>query len=164
MTNLKYSSDIESMMIAHLLRQSDLPIAEMAARRIEEQEEHIKKLLNRQEKKNKPPPPPTVNANASSPPPTNQQDPGTAIFAAAQANPLGRKSQDLDWEDAASMASNMLERLEDLASFKPAAQQYVQNLYPKVESIMEWIAENQHVTPKQLTALENMEAGLQKWE
>jgi hypothetical protein len=70
------------------------------------------------------------------------------------------QKEDTDWEEALELCKELLAELADLPE---RAEDFVASVEEKVLSIMGWIEENEHVTPKQIKALENMLAGTTKW-
>jgi len=64
-------------------------------------------------------------------------------------------------EEALELGQEILDALEDLPD---AAEDFASSVQEKVEGIMAWINENQHVTENQSAALENMMAGVEKWQ
>lgn len=64
------------------------------------------------------------------------------------------------WEDALALCDEIRELLDDLPE---RADDFATSVEEKVDSIAEWIADNEHVTPAQLQALENMKAGCERW-
>jgi hypothetical protein len=66
----------------------------------------------------------------------------------------------LEMEDGLDLCDEILELIEELPD---AASDFGESIKDKVESMREWIEENETVTPKMYTALENMKAGCAKW-
>lgn len=66
----------------------------------------------------------------------------------------------MDWEDAVEQCERILEMLDDLPD---EAEEFASSVGEKVESIMEYAKSRQRITEGQQTALDNMEAGCQRW-
>lgn len=64
------------------------------------------------------------------------------------------------WEEALALCEEIRELLPDLPD---AADDFATSIKEKIDSIAEWIADREHVTPAQLSALENMKAGCERW-
>jgi hypothetical protein len=64
------------------------------------------------------------------------------------------------WEEALALCEEIRELLPDLSD---RADDFATSVEEKVDSIAEWIADNEHVTDPQWTALENMKAGCERW-
>ena len=64
------------------------------------------------------------------------------------------------WEDALALCDEIRELLDDLPE---RADDFAASVEEKVDDMAEWIADNEHVTPAQLQALENMKAGCERW-
>lgn len=61
-------------------------------------------------------------------------------------------------------ALDQCDRIADLCEQVPErGEDFASSVLEKVESIRDWIEENDHVTEKQLKSLENMEAGVLRW-
>ncbi len=65
-----------------------------------------------------------------------------------------------DWRAALATARDVLGLCEDVPE---AGQEYAESVYEKVSSIMETISSKERVTDRQLEAMQNMRAGLEKW-
>ena len=66
----------------------------------------------------------------------------------------------MDWEEALELC----EEIEDLLGDLPErAEDFAQSVGEKVDSMREWIEENEHVTEKMVDALENMKEGSERW-
>ena len=66
----------------------------------------------------------------------------------------------MDWEDALELCEEIEELLDELPD---RAEEFATSVGEKVADMREWIEDNEHVTPKQLDALENMKAGCENW-
>jgi len=56
------------------------------------------------------------------------------------------------------------EILTELDGLPEQAEIFQASIEERVLSMQEWIEENSHVTPKQVSALENMMRGVKKWK
>jgi hypothetical protein len=65
-----------------------------------------------------------------------------------------------DWETALSTIEEMRE---ELGGLPEAAEDFASSVGEKLDSFAEWIDENEHLTPKQENALENMKAAIARW-
>ena len=68
----------------------------------------------------------------------------------------------VDWRDTDKQCDRICEKIEELEDVD-AARDFVESVREKVVSIQETIVSRQRVTPKQQAALNNMEAGVDKW-
>ena len=68
---------------------------------------------------------------------------------------------DCDWENALEQANDLIERAGDLPE---RASDFAESVQETLEGIASWIAENEHVTDAQQTALDNIEGGIEKWK
>lgn len=64
-------------------------------------------------------------------------------------------------DEALELGQEILDALEYLPE---AAEDFASSVRDKVEGIMAWIEEKQHVTENQVSALNNMMAGVEKWQ
>jgi len=71
-----------------------------------------------------------------------------------------RKSKKGDWQGALTLANEILANIEELPE---AAEDFGASIQEKIESMAEWIETNERVTPKMISALSNMHAGVEKW-
>lgn len=55
------------------------------------------------------------------------------------------------------------EILDSIGDLPERAEDFASSVSEKVESIQEWIEENDHVTEAQMDALENMKSGVERW-
>ena len=66
--------------------------------------------------------------------------------------------------ESANSASEQCDRILDLCEQLPSrAEDFGVSIIEKIESIREWITTHDHVTDAQQEALDNMEAGVEKW-
>jgi len=65
-----------------------------------------------------------------------------------------------EWKQAIRQCKEILDSLGELPD---EAESFADSVRDKVTSIREWIRENEHVTPKQIEALDNMESGVGRW-
>lgn len=65
-----------------------------------------------------------------------------------------------DWQQAIKDIDEILETLPDLPE---RAFDFASGVSDTLESIRAWILENEHVTEPQADAIENIDAGVQKW-
>lgn len=65
-----------------------------------------------------------------------------------------------DWHEAVEFCEALLEDIDDLPA---KADDFVESVRPKVEGIRDWVTDMRHVTEKQITALENIQKGVDKW-
>ena len=63
-----------------------------------------------------------------------------------------------EWEEGIEKADDVLSLLEEIPESK-----FSENVKEKTENIRAWISEHEHVTSKQITALDNMREGVDKW-
>lgn len=66
----------------------------------------------------------------------------------------------MDYEEAIELCDEILASLEDLPE---QAEDFSDSVYEKVTSMRVWIEENERVTDKMISALENIQAGVSKW-
>ena len=66
----------------------------------------------------------------------------------------------MDWEDADELCDEILEDIDDIPG---AGQDFADSVRAKVESIQLTIQDNANATDKQVTALQNIHAGVKKW-
>lgn len=66
----------------------------------------------------------------------------------------------MDYEDAIELADEILAMCEDLPE---RAEDFRDSIETKVKDMREWIEENQYVTERMATALENMHGGVTAW-
>lgn len=64
------------------------------------------------------------------------------------------------WREALEVADAILLLLPELPE---KAEEFVESVEGKVESIRGWVEDNEHVTEKQESALDNMLRGAEKW-
>jgi hypothetical protein len=64
--------------------------------------------------------------------------------------------------EALSLLSELDEALDAIES-NSAAEDFVDSVRNSAASMRAWIEENDHATPKQITAIENWIAGAQRW-
>jgi hypothetical protein len=64
------------------------------------------------------------------------------------------------WKAFAREARDLLADMEDPP---PGGEDYFQSVQEKVEGMLEWAEEKEHVTDKMETALENMARGIHAW-
>ena len=65
------------------------------------------------------------------------------------------------WEDWMDTIEGILDEAEDLPE---RAEDFAVSVIEKLESMLEWVQENQHITEKQIDAIRNMEAGVSRWK
>lgn len=63
-------------------------------------------------------------------------------------------------EEAIDLIDEILARVYELPD---AGVDFGRSVQEKLESMAEWIDENQHVTPRQLKAIKNMGQGVERW-
>lgn len=68
---------------------------------------------------------------------------------------------DTEWRDRLDQCQAILDLLDDLPE---RADDFVQSAGEKVRDIAKWVETNQHVTEKQAAALDNIEAGAERWQ
>ena len=68
--------------------------------------------------------------------------------------------RDCDWEDFLADADRVLD---DIPSLPDRASEFSHSVQERIEGIVAWVEDNEHVTPKQKQALENMSNGVQAW-
>jgi methyl-accepting chemotaxis protein len=64
------------------------------------------------------------------------------------------------WRESIKQANELIERAEDLPS---RAEEFGDSVTEKLKSIVEWMEEFGHVTPKQQEAIDNIEGGIERW-
>lgn len=79
--------------------------------------------------------------------------------------PAGRapipEPQAEEWEEFVAEATDLLGTLDDLPE---RASDFAEGVREKLTGMIEWATDKEHVTPAMQTALENMEAGVSRWE
>ena len=65
-----------------------------------------------------------------------------------------------DWAQALTDIDEILETLPDLPE---RAFDFASSVHDTLENMRDWIVENEHVTDPQVAAIENIDAGVQKW-
>lgn len=79
----------------------------------------------------------------------------------------GHESSDSDTADLPDDAAEAVEQCDHILTLcddvPERAEGFAADIADKVSGVREWIVENKHVTPKQLSALEGWEAGISKW-
>lgn len=68
--------------------------------------------------------------------------------------------QSCDWANRVEQVGEILEKLDDLPD---RAIDFREGVEEKLRGMLTWMEKNQHVTPKMVTAIENMAAGVDKW-
>lgn len=66
-----------------------------------------------------------------------------------------------DWQQFVEDAEELLGRLDDLPS---RAEDFAEGVREKTTGMLEWARENEHVTDRMTTALDNMIEGVSRWE
>jgi len=66
----------------------------------------------------------------------------------------------MDYEEAIELCDDILSSLEDLPEH---AEDFSDSVHEKVTSMRDWIDENERVTDKMISALENIQSGVSKW-
>lgn len=66
-----------------------------------------------------------------------------------------------DWEAALTTIEEIRARMSDLPE---QAEEFSASIEEKLESFAEWIDENEHVTSKMETAIENISRAVARWE
>jgi hypothetical protein len=66
-----------------------------------------------------------------------------------------------DWEGALELAEEIQDEAEELPE---RAEDFASSVTETATDMATWIEENEHVTEAQETALENMRAGITKWQ
>lgn len=74
---------------------------------------------------------------------------------------MGTKDK-AEFKDAVKLCDEILASLADLPDSE-TAQNFSESVESKVTDMKQWIEENETVTEKQMSALENMNRGVQKW-
>lgn len=64
-------------------------------------------------------------------------------------------------DEALALCDELLGKIEDLPS---RAADFAESVEEKIKSIREWIEEHDDVTDNQVRALENMGAGIDRWQ
>jgi len=67
---------------------------------------------------------------------------------------------DRDWEDFLVEAQELLDILDEITG---RGASYADSVSAQLQDIMEWVEENEHVTERQQSALENWREGAEKW-
>lgn len=89
---------------------------------------------------------------------------GTVLIMSSEASPVERDENTADLPDDAANAVEQCDHILTLCDDVPErAEGFAADIADKVQSVRDWIIENKHVTPKQLSALEGWEAGISKW-
>lgn len=68
--------------------------------------------------------------------------------------------ENCEWEDALDMIDEALCEVEDLPD---NAADFAESVEEKLRNLDEWISDNEHVTASQFAAIENMAAGIRRW-
>lgn len=68
--------------------------------------------------------------------------------------------EEIDWEYAVALCDDVLELIDDLPE---RAEEFAEGVREKVASIKETIKLSERVSPAQVNAIRNMEAGIRKW-
>ena len=68
--------------------------------------------------------------------------------------------EEIDWEYAVALCDDVLEPIDDLPE---RAEEFAEGVREKVASIKETIKLSERVSPAQVNAIRNMEAGIRKW-
>jgi uncharacterized protein YfkK (UPF0435 family) len=76
------------------------------------------------------------------------------------AGPRRKPTPTTDWEQALEEISEALEMVDGLPE---KAEDFGHSVQEKLENMACWIEEHESVTPAQLSAIENMKAGLERW-
>ncbi len=63
-----------------------------------------------------------------------------------------------DWLD------DIAEQIDLLDGLSEAAYDFAVSVEEKLSSMAEWIEQNEHITPKQILAIQNMKAGIERWQ
>jgi hypothetical protein len=117
--------------------------------------QRIESFVHRElEQQNRTSPPTFVRKSAST-----EVDFGTGAPVATPE--LKPKSKIKDWELAIEQCDSILDSLEELPE---RAADFQESVEDKVAGIREWIEKNKDVTAAQLTALQNMEDGVSRWQ
>jgi len=66
----------------------------------------------------------------------------------------------MDWEEALTFCKDLLNDIDDLPE---RAEDFAESVREKVESIQEFVEDAELVTARQVEALENIRAGVDKW-
>lgn len=67
----------------------------------------------------------------------------------------------LEWK---KYAEKCMQAIDDLDELPDAAADFVAGVGPKLRSMYDWINENERVTPKMTTAIDNIISGIEKWQ
>lgn len=74
--------------------------------------------------------------------------------------PCKKEVQDCDPEEGIKLCNEILDLIEELPE---SAEEFKDSVQTKVLDIHQWIDSRNHVTEAQMSALENMLAGVEKW-
>jgi hypothetical protein len=74
----------------------------------------------------------------------------------------GKKPEEsTPWQDALKQCDTIIELLDDVPA---EGEDFADSVREKTESIRDWIERNKEVTSKQQQALDNMQAGAERWQ
>lgn len=63
-------------------------------------------------------------------------------------------------KEGLDLCKSLLEKVDELPE---RAEEFADSVRDKTENIQQWMEENDHATDAQITALENMESGVDRW-
>jgi molecular chaperone DnaK (HSP70) len=75
-------------------------------------------------------------------------------------------ANDMTWEDVVDYIDQVIELGEQVQAQDNISMQgvdFANSVDQTLNSMKEWVTENERYSPKQLKAIENIEAGLSKW-